>query len=149
LHHAAEAGFHKVVKILLDNGADVNTKDHDGNTALHTAARKEHFEIVKILLDRSANVNEKNVGVGETALHMAAKTGNFQIVELLFANGAEVNLNNWGNTLLHAAAETDMVEILRDQFGMRDLVNARNNDGSTPLHTRRRVQLLRHGRSAA
>ena len=49
LHGAAKSGHEKVVKLLLDKGANVNMKNRDGQTALDVAQEKGHKEIVKIL----------------------------------------------------------------------------------------------------
>jgi ankyrin repeat protein len=47
----------KIVKVLLDKGADVNTNaGHYGN-ALQAASRGGHQEIVKLLLDKGVEVD--------------------------------------------------------------------------------------------
>ena len=45
------------VRDLLDRGADVNVRNHKGQTALHCAARAGFVEIVDLLLDRGADVS--------------------------------------------------------------------------------------------
>ena len=50
---ASANGHTEVVKLLLDNGADVNVKNtDDGVTALFMASANGHTEIVKLLLDK-------------------------------------------------------------------------------------------------
>jgi len=46
-----------VVRILLDTGADVNTKGERYSNALQVVLRGGHEKIVRILLDTKANVN--------------------------------------------------------------------------------------------
>lgn len=57
-------GYPKIVKLLIDKGADVNAKDRDtSSTALHSAVRndnKEHYEIAKLLIKADAYVNACN-----------------------------------------------------------------------------------------
>jgi len=49
----------------LDEGADVNARDCDGDTALMLAAERGHIELVKVLLKNGADVNAANLN-GET-----------------------------------------------------------------------------------
>jgi ankyrin repeat protein len=48
---AAWAGSAHLVKLLLSYGADVNTEDKEGQTALMIAQEKGHVEIAKLLQD--------------------------------------------------------------------------------------------------
>jgi ankyrin repeat protein len=48
------------VKILLDNGADVNAKHGEGSTALMVAAQTGHLQIVKLLLEKGADMNAES-----------------------------------------------------------------------------------------
>ena len=76
----------------LQNGANVNTQDTKGYTALIWAAREGHIEIVRALLEKdSIEVNTKNQ-YGNTALIWAAMNGYKEIVELLLQNGATYKL---------------------------------------------------------
>ena len=56
---AAVHGSHKdVVKILLENGADVNEREaREDPTALYVAASSRHSEVMKLSLDRGADSN--------------------------------------------------------------------------------------------
>ena len=54
---ASEEGDPKVVKLLLDKGANINAQQNDGHTALMAAIRAGHIESVKLLLSRGADVN--------------------------------------------------------------------------------------------
>jgi ankyrin repeat protein len=65
LHIAAKIGLANVVKILLENGADVNHEGSDFEfpwTPLHHAAAAGHLEVVKILLEGGAEVNPPDHG---------------------------------------------------------------------------------------
>ena len=53
---AAMNGNRDAVRALLKDGADVNTTQADGMTALHWAAQKGDVELAKVLLYASANL---------------------------------------------------------------------------------------------
>ena len=46
-----------MVKLLIDNGANVNLCDHKQNYSLHWASNKGSFDIINILLNSHANPN--------------------------------------------------------------------------------------------
>jgi ankyrin repeat protein len=46
---AARRGNLKVVKFLIDKGADINAKDEDGETPLSLASAISHPEIIQYL----------------------------------------------------------------------------------------------------
>ena len=46
---ACKHGFYEIALLLVENGADVNIKDLDGNTALFYAQKNEYEDIVGIL----------------------------------------------------------------------------------------------------
>ena len=50
LSWAAEKGYEAVVKLLLDKGADVDSKDKDGRTQLFLAMANGHEAVVKLLV---------------------------------------------------------------------------------------------------
>jgi ankyrin repeat protein len=60
LIEAATRGYTSVVKLLLDNGADVNGASQSGDTALHVAAQGGYDEVIRLLVARGANLDAKN-----------------------------------------------------------------------------------------
>ena len=81
-------GYTKIVKFLLNKGADTNLQNYDGDTPLHLAASYEMEYIIKLLLHYNADVNIKNKK-GETALN-SAKNNKYPHVKILLTDN-EVN----------------------------------------------------------
>ena len=134
LHHAAKEGDTQRVMALLEKGADVNTKDTEGNTPLHKAVESSHKELVELLIQEKAHVNARN-SVGETPLNMAAQEGWWKLAKLLIQNGADVRAaGHDGITPLHDAAGTGQKEagILLIQKGAN--AHAKDSIDWTPLH---------------
>ena len=57
LHEAAEAGNLEEVKGLIEEGANVNSKDTFGETPLHVAARKGYRGVMEYLISKGAEVD--------------------------------------------------------------------------------------------
>ena len=87
LFQAASINDTKIMKLLLDEGANVNVQNK-GYTALMTAAVIGSTEAVRFLLQAGAEVNSKNDNK-ETALLLAEKWGHSDIVNLLREAGAK------------------------------------------------------------
>ncbi len=105
LNAAAFRGDTVEMRSLIEQGADVNVSDRNGDTALHIASRYGNQAAVKILLPMIHDLNTGNE-LGYTALHYAAKNGHIEILQLLISNGADVNQQStFGRTPLHAAAQ--------------------------------------------
>jgi ankyrin repeat protein len=60
LHRAAQNGHIKVMKLLLEHGADVNARDDRGQTPLIIAAGASDPAMVRLLLSYHADVNVKD-----------------------------------------------------------------------------------------
>ena len=73
LHKAAKNGDRDALREALNAGADVNSRDDEGNTALHKSVAEDHAECVKILLEHEAK-NVPNL-LSWTPLHSAAFGG--------------------------------------------------------------------------
>ena len=71
----------EVVQMLLDRGARVDAKDHDGRTALIKASQAGHLEMVRLLLQHGADINIRD-GNGRTGWTFAAMSGRLDIAEL-------------------------------------------------------------------
>ena len=57
LHCSAYKGYADVVKVLIENGADVNAVQKDKWSALHFVARNGYVDVVKVLIENGADVN--------------------------------------------------------------------------------------------
>ena len=57
LEEASAEGQEAVIKLLLDNGADINAQGGFYGNALQIASAGGHKAVVKLLLDRGADVN--------------------------------------------------------------------------------------------
>ena len=79
----------ELVRSLIARGADVETQDSSGNTALHLAASLGDGDMVEILIRQGANVNAVN-GESLTPLHLAIKLGWPSIAGALIEEGADI-----------------------------------------------------------
>ena len=130
-----------VVRLLLERGMDVNSRDRARETPLHLASSKSWAEIVQVLLEYGADADARNAD-GQTPLHRVPQW------EYYFDNGAEVVLqllkhtkgldvntrDKSQETPLHLASyylSDDVVEVLLDHGA---LVNAENIRRQIPLH---------------
>ena len=78
---------HARVQKLLDSGADVNTADSDGTTALMHSVIESDVKMMKLLIDNHADINAKNT-LDSTALMYAASS--LAKTRLLLDAGADV-----------------------------------------------------------
>lgn len=89
LRTAAYQGDTAKVKVLLDQGADVND-NINGETVLSVASIQGHVNTVRLLLDRGASVN-KSIGYGLTPLFYALQRGHTDVARLLIERGGDVD----------------------------------------------------------
>jgi len=75
-------GSEHITKYLIENGADVDIRGSENNTALCIAALNHRTENAKMLLEAGADTTLKN-DEGKTALDIAKKENAKEIVELL------------------------------------------------------------------
>ena len=94
---AAMRGHPQVLRLLIENKADINVFNQFGSSPLHMAVFYNHEECVSILLKSKALLNEKN-DFGMTPLMLAA-TRCPAICRMLLESGADMSVkNNSGKT---------------------------------------------------
>ena len=105
---AAERGDLEAVRTLLRQGADVNTAQNDGMTALHWAAAGNDVEMAKTLLYAGAAVQATTRLGGYNPLHLASRGGHAEVARLILEAGADPNtFTTTGVTAMHFAADAD------------------------------------------
>jgi ankyrin repeat protein len=82
LHAAVAGGQCPVVKVLLENGIDVNATQHGGWTALQGAAQRGDAKLTELLLANGADRKAVSEN-GSTALTLAAQGNHVEVVDLL------------------------------------------------------------------
>lgn len=83
----------RFVKLLIDNGAEIDAKAVGGRTALMEAAFWGLTEVAQVLIDKGADVNAQDY-YGRTALMSAGDNGHTEMVKLLVSRGADVNIRD-------------------------------------------------------
>ena len=94
LSWAVRNGHEAIARLLLEKGANLESKDIKGYTPLSIAAFKGHEAIVRLLLEKGANLESENF-IGYTPLSIAASKGHEAIVRLLLEKGANLEWYNF------------------------------------------------------
>ena len=112
LHLASGWNHYMAVRLLIENGADVNIPCDDGRSPLHIAASKGFFNVVRLLLDYGADVNIPDID-GYTPLHYAATNGG-NLTKLLIEKVSNVNLRTKkGRTPLYIAVKNKHEQLIK------------------------------------
>jgi len=128
----------KIIRALLNKGANVNARSINGQTPVHLALMMEHLtgKIIEGLLkpeyNPDVNIQDEE---GLSPLYFACINGNTDLMQKLLDHGANVNaINNAGNAPIHLAASKS-AKILETLLATEGIdVNKANIYGETPLH---------------
>lgn len=123
----------KVIKLLLDSGADVNSVDGQNKTPFFYA---QNPDIAKLLIEHGAILNHQN-SEGETLLFESVVFFRDDFIEFLLKSGIDLNLrDNKGRSVFHMAVMHRNIKALKlmltDWDG--DLNEERDELGETPQH---------------
>lgn len=132
LGYAAWANNQVAARMLLESGAKVATKLHDGRTPLHVAAERVE-EVLSSIPIALGDEDQEDEEFAQAVLEMRERFPN--TIRSLLDFGSDIHaLDYYGHTPLHLAALSD------NPLGVRILleygadVNRRGHDGQTALH---------------
>jgi ankyrin repeat protein len=106
----ASLGQPETVNLLLEKGADVESRDKNGSTPLWIAAADGHVDVMNLLLKKGAAIDAKDNN-GCTPLWIATQNGILGMVKLLLDKGANPNVEAMGSTPLQIAKAKGYREI--------------------------------------
>ncbi|CAH1955981.1 unnamed protein product [Acanthoscelides obtectus] len=118
---ACAAGDKDEVVRLLQKGADINTANVDGLTALHQACIDDNLDMVEFLVEHGADVNRGD-NEGWTPLHATASCGFAYVARYLLERGADpAAVNCDGELPLDIADTREMEELLKQEIHNRGI----------------------------
>ncbi|XP_015108810.1 protein phosphatase 1 regulatory subunit 12A isoform X2 [Diachasma alloeum] len=113
---ACAAGDKEEVVRLLQKGADINTGNVDGLTALHQACIDDDLDMVEFLVEQGADINRGD-NEGWTPLHATASCGFISIAKYLIEQGCNLAaVNNDGELAVDIAESNEMEDLLQQHI---------------------------------
>ena len=146
----------KIIKYLIEHGADVNVKNKHNTTPLMIACSKKNtpplfegdhcflydseilnIEVVKYLIEHGADINAKNINNNTPLILACCYCEDIELIIYLLMHGAEVNaITKTGETPLLITSQLNnrnKKTIIRYLIAFGADVNAINNEGYTTL----------------
>ena len=98
LHLAARSGHRDIVDLLLEEKADIETKDEHQRTPLHLAALEDLKEVVTLLLDKGADLGAQDWKGRSALFYIIDRALGLESLDRLLRLLAEKNL--WSRSIL-------------------------------------------------
>ena len=112
MSEAAAVGNADVIRILLRAGADANSRNREGQTALMAVARTGRVDAARMLIEAKADINATEQWGGQSALMWAAAQRQAAMVKLLINHDANVNargaVRDWQRRITAETRPKDM-----------------------------------------
>lgn len=100
----------KILKLLLDSGADVNQETPFGTPLMSAAGNEWNLKMIDMLINAGANVNQQDRN-GRTALFYASINDADKVVSKLLAAGADINIKDYtGKTYMEITKQDMQIE---------------------------------------
>ncbi|XP_023311281.1 uncharacterized protein LOC111691956 [Anoplophora glabripennis] len=157
LHFAASEGRLNMVKFLVKQGANINSRSNSCETPIVLAAQNGHIDVTKYLLGHALSFEEtvsiEDVRVKDSDMttflldilgnnmentivpYVAACTGSLRALEASIEQGIDVDSKSEnGETLIFAATRGRQLHIIEYLVEKGANINSKNDRGRTALH---------------
>ena len=131
---------YKLIKILLKEGADINTIDSYGVLPMMIAIEKKNIKTIKFLVKNGAVflVKNKTTSRMESILAKTIITGDFKLVKILIELGADPLAKFFfvanDSTTLMAAVYANNIEMVKYFIGLGVKIDARDEYGDPAIN---------------
>ena len=138
LHLATITGCLNVVRLLIENGANINTENDQGLRPIHSAIHCGAFDVVSILFENKAalgnseKLSERYLGA-EDLINFAVdqgSQGSVEIIKLLFEKGIKIK----GTKAMQIAIDEKDMDIFKVLVENGAIVDSYDNGMTSPLH---------------
>ena len=141
LHATCRKGYCDMMEILLENGADVQAVDSNGDAPIHIVCKGLRLDCLKVLLQsKECDPNQQNSD-GDIPLHIMCKMENTEtiylnMIEILLENGADIQaVDSNGDAPIHIVCKNLKLNCLKVLLHRKTCdPNQQNVNGDTPLH---------------
>lgn len=130
---ASASGFYSIVKILVENNAEIDLTGPSGNTPFIYAIINNQSEAAGYLASQNASVEAKNLD-NATPIIIATQNNHLGMVRLLVDSKADINATDkFGNTALMYSLKNVNEKIASYLLDYRANTNVVNEEGNTAL----------------
>jgi ankyrin repeat protein len=127
--------------MLIENNADPNIQDFNGNSPLHYAVLENNYLMFDLLINNSKTKNKINYNLynldGKIPMHLAfnVNSSNKKFYIQILIEGSDLNLqDNNGNTCLHYLIKTDIWKDYKEILKNKKLnIFIKNGIGDAPI----------------
>lgn len=123
------------MKLLLQYGANPNSRNENGDTLLLAATNDSNINVIHLLCLFGVNPDKQSKNSKRCPLYNAIVNTKIDVIVALIMNGANLySIDDNHNSAYHIAIQNKKNEIVKlfIQYGLD--INCKNDEGKTPLH---------------